>query len=336
MPYPNEHAARITDPSQYKEFRRMTPKGAPEGLSLILGIRDDGSSELQAIRGKAGKINLDDMKAWLKRHHYKATKFEEATKKGSFESFARWIPLNLGETDAIEKGTSEDGSFVKIGGICSTDDLDFEGETIAQDGLDWSYFLEHGWFNHEHRQGPEAVLGHPEKVKPVDDNRTHVEGLLYTAKPLGREVYETALALKKAGGKRSLGFSVEGQVMLRDQRNPKKVLKARVLNVAITAMPVNPHTNLELIARSMGATAGYQSPATPDADANLSALMQQSLDKRVSSEQLDQGRKASVPNRRLTRAELSKILRDRFSGMSEKELSELIQKILRSAKKLRN
>lgn len=336
MPYPNEHAARIQDPSKFKEFRRMTPKGAPKGLHLILGIRDDGSSELQAIRGTASEISLDDMKEWLERHHYKATKFEEATKKGSFEPFARWIPLDIGEKDTIQKGEDEDGSFVKIGGICSTDDLDFEGESIAQDGLDWSYFLQHGWFNHEHRQGPEAVLGHPEKINPVDENKTHVEGVLYTAKPLGREIYETALALKKAGGKRSLGFSVEGQVTLRDPKNPKRVLKARVLNVAITAMPVNPHTNLELIARSMGATVGYQTPAIPDADANLSALIQQSIDKRVSSEQLDLNDSSIVPKRRITRAELTKILRERISGISERELSELVQKLMRSAKKLRN
>ena len=31
MPFPNEHAARQTEPEQYDEFRRYTPKGAPAG-----------------------------------------------------------------------------------------------------------------------------------------------------------------------------------------------------------------------------------------------------------------------------------------------------------------
>ena len=41
MPFPNEHAARQTDPAMYDDFRRFTPKGAPEGLSMILGLKDE-------------------------------------------------------------------------------------------------------------------------------------------------------------------------------------------------------------------------------------------------------------------------------------------------------
>ena len=323
MPFPNEHAARQTDPAMYDEFRRFTPKGAPEGLSMILGIKD-GASEVQSVRAKADKMTPSAFRQWLKDNDFEHGDIEEATQK-SFQGFARWVPLSL---DTLSKAEGEDEpESVAIGGICSTDDLDFEGESIAQDGLDWSYFLRHGWFNHEHEQGPSAVLGHPVKIEPVDERRTRVEGVLYLAKDLGRRIYETALALQKAAAPRSLGFSIEGQVLQRDPTNPKRVLKARVLNVAITSAPVNPHTNLELIARSIGAASmGYQEATIPDADATLSALVQQSLEGRLSSATTD------TPKRKMTRAQLADVLRGQLPSMSADELDSIVSKVYDLAK----
>lgn len=321
MPYPNEHTARQTDPAKYDEFRRFTPKGA-DGISMILGIKD-GESEVQSVRGDASKLSPSAFRKWLEDNGFEADKIEEATLK-SFQGFSRWVPISLSKAQETE----EEPTQAAIGGICSTDDLDFEGESIAQDGLDWSYFLRHGWFNHEHEQGPSAVLGHPIKIEPVDDKRTRVEGVIYLAKDLGKRIYETALAMAKAGGGRSLGFSIEGQVLQRDPTNPKRVLKARVLNVAITSAPVNPHTNLELIARSIGANIGYQETAIPDADASLSALAQQSLDaKRVSSATY-----GAPAKRTLTRDQVSQMIRDRLDGVSESELDNVVDAVLRLAK----
>jgi len=328
MPFPNEHAARQTEPSEYTEFRRYTPKGAPAGLSMILGIKD-GKSEVQSVRADASKMSAAEFAAWLKEHEFKHD-VEEATRKGGFESFARWVPLQLG-AETLSKAQEDDPPVTaRIGGVCSTDDMDFEGERIAQNGLDWSYFLQHGWFNHEHQQGPAAVLGHPTRVEAVDDHRTRVEGELYLAKPLAREIYETAYALHKAGAPRSLGFSIEGQVLARDPVTPKKVLKARVLNVAITSAPVNPHTNLELIARSMGAAAGYQEPAVPDADANLSALMDQSLAPKLSSATTP----ASAPKRVMKRAQVFALLRAKFPEMDEGDLGDLVGRLMGAAREL--
>lgn len=328
MPFPNEHAARQTEPSEYTEFRRYTPKGAPAGLSMILGIKD-GKSEVQSVRADASKMSPAEFAAWLKEHEFKHD-VEEATRKGGFESFARWVPLQLG-AETLSKAQEDDPPVTaRIGGVCSTDDMDFEGERIAQNGLDWSYFLQHGWFNHEHQQGPAAVLGHPTRVEAVDDHRTRVEGELYLAKPLAREIYETAYALHKAGAPRSLGFSIEGQVLARDPVTPKKVLKARVLNVAITSAPVNPHTNLELIARSMGAAAGYQEPAVPDADASLSALMDQSLAPKLSSATTP----ASAPKRVMKRAQVFALLRAKFPEMDEGDLGDLVGRLMGAAREL--
>jgi hypothetical protein len=322
MPYTNEHAARQTDPALYDDFRRFKPKGA-DGVSMILGIKDD-RSEIQSVRADADKLTPSQFREWLEAHDLDASTLEEATRK-SFDAFSRWVPLEL---DPMSKGKDEEDdapSKAMIGGICSTRDMDLEGETIEQDGLEWDYFLANGWFNHEHQQGAGAVLGHPVKIEQVDDDRTRVEGVLYLDKQLGRDVYETAVAMKKAGGDRSLGFSVEGQVLLRDPLKPKRVLKARVLNVAITAMPINPHTNLELIARSMGASIGYQEPVIPDADAAMSALVQQSLDRAVSS--ATYGDEPRV----YTRDEVKELLRGKL-GAADRELDELVDKLMKLAK----
>ena len=343
MPYPNEHAARQTDPAKYDDFRRFTPEGVPEGLSMILGIKD-GKSEVQSLRAKADKMTVEEFKEWLKEHDFLVGKIEEATgdkedkaSKG-FDCFARWVPVSFSDV-LLSKGECETEQVTaQIGGICSTDDLDFEGECIAQEGLDWSYFLRHGWFNHEHQQGPSAVLGHPVKIEPVDEKRTRVEGVLYLAKELGRQVYETAMALKKAGGERTLGFSIEGQVLQRCPENAKKVLKARVLNVAITSAPVNPHTHLELIARSMGAELGYQAPAIPDADASLSALMQESLEgrkrKKLATATFDGEVNKADPKQTMSREQVRRLLRERLPEIDAMALEDVVTKVIALANAL--
>lgn len=334
MPYKNEHTARQTDPSKYDDFRRFTPKGAK--VAMILGLKN-GESEVQSLRVSADVMSPDEFREWLEAHDFKTTHIEEAVKKG-FDCFARWVPVSFGDAinkaEGSEKADTEKAS-AEIGGVCSTDDLDFEGESIAQDGLDWSYFLQHGWFNHEHQQGPSAVLGHPVKVTPIDEKRTRVEGVLYLAKELGKQVYETAMALKKAGGERSLGFSIEGQVLQRCPKNNKRVLKAKVLNVAITSAPVNPHTHLELIARSMGADLGYQEAAVPDADASLSALVEQDLQGRKKRKKLATATfDAKVQKSTMNREQVKRLLMERLPDIDPGSLDVIVTKIIALAKRL--
>ena len=65
---------------------------------------------------------------------------------------------------------------LRIGGIVSTDDLDRQQEVILQDGLDFSPFLAHGWFNDNHGQKTGDVLGYPTGAM-----RVHKGCLLYTS-----------------------------------------------------------------------------------------------------------------------------------------------------------
>lgn len=189
-----------------------------------------------------------------------------------FESFSAWTPFTVLEK-AGANGGGEEPMVGRIGGIISSETVDQQGETLVQNGMDWAYFLSKGWFNYEHKAGAENVLGHPEKVTACTyrgSPATQVEGVLYLHKPRAREIYETAVAMQKAGNARQLGFSVEGEVKM---RKGKQVAAARVLNVAITAHPVHPDARLEIIAKSIG----YQTPSIMSGG-SISPLVPQHLE----------------------------------------------------------
>lgn len=100
-PYPNEHAARLTDPDQYDEIRRVNDDfGA--GIDAIYGIKD-GTSELQAIRFDADRFTPAEAREWLTDHDFEAMMFEEATGERSEE---RAAPDALKEGDFVEWDSS--------------------------------------------------------------------------------------------------------------------------------------------------------------------------------------------------------------------------------------
>lgn len=232
----------------------------------------------------------------------------------STELFSLWTSVDLSKADAGE----EEGNKAPIGGIISTDTVDLQGDQILQAGCDWSYFLKRGWFNYEHKPGAENIVGIPRKVEPVTleggKQGTRVEGFLLLDRPRAREVYEAAKAIQKSGEGRSIGFSVEGQVLQRDPANPKIVTKARILNVSVTAHPVNPDARLEVLARSLEANGldiaeinynpvdnleelsdmtkgnvGYQDPSKADPKASLSPVVKESIDESPAEEQEEPG-----------------------------------------------
>jgi hypothetical protein len=181
-----------------------------------------------------------------------------------------WI--NLYKAERIDSAEN----IAKIAGVISTDEIDLQGESVKQDGLDFTYFLKKGCFNYEHKAGAENMLGYPTKVRQRK-GYTEVEGVLLLDKPKAQDIYQTAQALRKAGRQRTLGFSIEGQVLERDSMKPQLVTKARVINCAITSNPINPNTSLELIKSIMALKGvGYQTPSQIDSN-GISALVPQQL-----------------------------------------------------------
>ena len=97
-PYPNEHAARLKDPSQYDSFARKN-NDFGDGIDAIYGIKS-GKSELQAIRFKSNKFTAAEARKWLKDHDFSPISFEEATgKKAEDMDIEKRHILNVAEND---------------------------------------------------------------------------------------------------------------------------------------------------------------------------------------------------------------------------------------------
>lgn len=78
-PYPQEHAARLRDPSAYDSFRRRN-NAAGKGVDFIFGIKTgESGADLQAIRFRLSSFTAAEAKQWLKQHDYKPIQFEAAT-----------------------------------------------------------------------------------------------------------------------------------------------------------------------------------------------------------------------------------------------------------------
>jgi ATP-dependent protease ClpP protease subunit len=98
-PYPNEHAARIRDPEEFKEdsFRRKKLEGE-EGISIIVGkLKGEDTMTTQAYRFSIENWTADEAKKWLKDHNIKYKSFEPATnekKKSTADNSANDNLLN--------------------------------------------------------------------------------------------------------------------------------------------------------------------------------------------------------------------------------------------------
>ena len=259
------------------------------------------------------------------------------------ELFSLWTSLDLSKADQVDPKDNK----ARIGGIISTDTVDLQGDQIMQSGCDWSYFLKRGWFNYEHKPGAENIVGIPKAVQPVTldggKQATRVEGFLLLDRPRAREVYEAAKAIQKAEEGRAIGFSVEGQVLQRDPTNPKIVTKARILNVSVTAHPVNPDARLEVLARSLEVNGldivdinynpidnleeipdmtkgnvGYAEPSKADPSASLSSMVEQSLEDTPAEQREQPGE--------LMEALLRRVLKEEFSKLAAEEIDKTFDK----------
>jgi len=98
-PYPNEHAARLTDPDQYDSLRRENGAGGP-GIDFTYGIKG-GESEIQAIRFSSAQYTPAEARNWLGEHDFNPIMFEEATGDGE-----RAEPGELSEGDFVQWDSS--------------------------------------------------------------------------------------------------------------------------------------------------------------------------------------------------------------------------------------
>ena len=147
----------------------------------------------------------------------------------------------------ISKGGKKDGKRW-IQGIASTDARDLQGEIVRQNGIDFSYFLKHGYLNDDHKPGPEHKVGEPTECK-VTKNGLWVKGFLFNNHKKADEYWELMNSLSASGSSRKVGFSIQGKVK---RRAGKEISECWIQDIALTPAPVNTTTWAE-IAKSLSA-----------------------------------------------------------------------------------
>jgi hypothetical protein len=175
----------------------------------------------------------------------------------------RGTPFNFDlPIEFFEKADAEPGKQRRVRGIASIETRDRQNEVILARGLDFSDFLQNGWFNDNHSKETDGILGYPDTHKffrkgaslPTGQKAKAdghwVEGyLLDTAK--ADRIWELGKALQKTN--RRLGLSVEGKIIQREGPGNRTIVKALVRNTAITNCPVNADSRMEILAKSLRA-----------------------------------------------------------------------------------
>lgn len=130
-----------------------------------------------------------------------------------------------------------------IGGVASTNDVDYDEEILEPGGFDLSVLKVKGTINWEHqaKNSPSNIIGEPINAE-VKDNKLFLKAKLYEKMSKARDAYDTMQAMKESGATRQFGFSIEGKPLQKDPSNPKRITKALITNIALCMMPKNSNT----------------------------------------------------------------------------------------------
>jgi hypothetical protein len=251
------------------------------------------------------------------------------------------VPFRIfGGLSFFEKADADEDKKRRIAGVISTEALDHQGEIILQNGLDFSYFLQEGWFNDNHEKGIAGAVGYPESVSlykageqlpdgsKAKRNCTWAEGYLLKGKPRADDIWLTALALRNTP--RKLGFSVEGKVQQRLGQTGKIIAKADVLHCAVTHVPVNAETKLNAFAKSFVAL----NNSTPDCLEEAWTAFHKALTMGEPSVELPDEPQTGEGARRRCKRKLSKqeaiaVVKSYFPGISNNAADRIIDSIAR-------
>lgn len=163
------------------------------------------------------------------------------------ESFRFWVPAQAVKLSKANK--DKKGPRRWIQGIASTSTKDLQGEVVVQHGIDFDYFLKHGFFNNDHKPGFENKVGQPTECK-LTPQGLWVKGFLFENKKISDDIWEMLHSLESTpGATRRIGFSIEGKVK---RRSGNKIDSCWIQDIAITPAPVNTTTWAE-IAKSLSA-----------------------------------------------------------------------------------
>lgn len=155
------------------------------------------------------------------------------------DTFSFYVPAEICKSeDTTDK---DDKRWVQ--GIASTENVDLQGETVIQHGIDTSYFLKYGYFNSDHSPGPENKVGEPTECRATKAG-LWVKGFLYKGNEKADHWWDLMKSLEESGAKRKVAWSIQGKVI---RRGGNSILKCWLQDIAITASPVNTHTWAEIV-----------------------------------------------------------------------------------------
>lgn len=179
-----------------------------------------------------------------------------------------FIPIDI--NSSIRKSNEEGkGEQWFVRGFASTPDLDLQGDIVQPSGIDIEYFKSSGWINYEHQQDAKFAIGVPTDNCYIDFQKgLFVEAQLFQDNPYAQEMWELANSIQKSGIDRRLGFSIEGGIRKRNDRDNRIVEDLVIRNVAITKNPANPHATWETFMKSW--TTGHE--INPEKQVDASAL----------------------------------------------------------------
>lgn len=249
-----------------------------------------------------------------------------------------FVPIDIDSSIAKSEESEKVGTgewYVR--GYASTPHLDLQGDIVQPAGIDIDYFVKSGWINYEHKQDAKYVVGVPTDNCHVDFRKgLFVEARLLKDNPYAQEMWDLANSIKKSGVDRKIGFSIEGVIKKRNDRDNRIVEELTIRNVALTKNPANPHATWETFMKSW--TTGHE--VNPTEMSNASALRTEQLAQAITTlthlskigSPQEKDRMWSEATKYLEKAgrrneESDKLILQLARGVSRKDASEFVNKL---------
>jgi len=152
------------------------------------------------------------------------------------DKFSYFVPF-----DILEKSTDENGDEVMIvGGVVSdeTTGADLDGDILEVDGMDLTKLMHRGFVNWNHlgHKDPSMIIGEPLSFEKKD-GKLMVKSKLYSGSEMAKKVFDLTKTLSKSSSSRKLGYSIEGEGLLRDPKDKRRIKKSTIHGLAIAPHP---------------------------------------------------------------------------------------------------
>lgn len=167
--------------------------------------------------------------------------------------------------DTVKKSSDDDSTYT-IAGIASDAHRDLQGEIIDPAGIDASYLINSGFIDYEH--DTDQVIGVPTKNTHVDNNGLFLEAKLFKNMPQVQDIIKLYHNIKDNNIDRNLGFSIEGNVIERDEDDESIIRQVQITGVAVTKNPANTDATWELLTKSLFDVDKANKNAKTDGDSN--------------------------------------------------------------------